>query len=72
VLKKFHHNQSNRIFCFSVTSVEDFAKRLKEADLMYEDVKGQANSVTTRADGVKQIYFKDPDGYWLEVNDAKN
>jgi lactoylglutathione lyase len=25
----------------------------------------------TRADGVKQVYFQDPDGYWLEVNDAK-
>lgn len=58
--------------CFSVASVEDFTERLKKAGLLYEDVKGQANSITTRADGVKQIYFKDPDGYWLEVNDAKN
>ena len=22
-------------------------------------------------DGVKQIYFKDPDGYWIEINDAR-
>ena len=21
--------------------------------------------------GVKQIYFQDPDGYWIEVNDHK-
>ena len=25
---------------------------------------------TVRRDGVRQIYFKDPDGYWVEVNDA--
>jgi len=24
-----------------------------------------------RPDGVRQIYFQDPDGYWLEVNDSK-
>ena len=25
---------------------------------------------TARTDGVRQIYFRDPDGYWIEVNDA--
>ena len=24
-----------------------------------------------RADGVRQIYLQDPDGFWVEVNDAK-
>ena len=24
-----------------------------------------------RPDGVKQIYFQDPDGYWIEVDDDK-
>jgi len=28
--------------------------------------------VTNRVDGVHQIYLKDPDGYWLEINDAKD
>jgi lactoylglutathione lyase len=27
--------------------------------------------VTNSMDGAKQIYFKDPDGFWLEINDAK-
>jgi len=27
--------------------------------------------VTTRPDGVHQIWFQDPDGYWLEINDVK-
>ena len=25
----------------------------------------------TRTDGVQQIFFQDPDGYWIEVNDVK-
>jgi len=25
---------------------------------------------SVRADGAKQVYFQDPDGYWVEVNDA--
>ncbi len=29
-------------------------------------------TIGVRADGVHQIYFQDPDGYWLEVNDAKS
>ncbi len=26
----------------------------------------------TRTDGVQQIFFQDPDGYWIEVNDVKH
>ena len=35
------------------------------------NMKGDSKSPTVRPDGVSQIYFQDPDGYWLEVNDAK-
>lgn len=61
----------NTHLCFSVPSVEDFAKRLKSAGIPFEDVQGNAGRILTRVDGVKQIYFRDPDGYWLEINDAK-
>jgi lactoylglutathione lyase len=37
----------------------------------YENWAGEKNAVTNRVDGVKQIYFRDPDGYWIEINDAK-
>lgn len=61
----------NSHLCFTVPSVEQFAKKLVQAGVAYEDWPGTAGAVTTRADGVKQIYFKDPDGYWIEVNDAR-
>lgn len=35
----------------------------------FEDWAGTRKAVTLRVDGIKQVYFKDPDGHWLEVND---
>lgn len=57
--------------CFSVTSVEDVIAKLTKAGIHYEDWLGKASSVTHRVDGVQQIYFQDPDGFWIEINDAK-
>ena len=58
--------------CFSVTSLEALAKRLDSAGIKWESWTGEIHTATLRTDGVHQIYFKDPDGYWVEVNDAKN
>jgi len=62
----------NTHLCFTTSSVDDFIKELKQNRITYEDWQGKPNSVTIRVDGVKQIYFQDPDGYWIEINDAKD
>jgi lactoylglutathione lyase len=62
----------NTHLCFTVSSVDDFIKILKQGNIAFEDWQGKSNAVTLRVDGVKQIYFKDPDGYWIEINDAKD
>jgi lactoylglutathione lyase len=62
----------NNHFCFSVSSVEDFTALLRNKSIPYEDAAGRQMSVTTRVDGVKQIWLRDPDGYWLEINDDKD
>lgn len=59
----------NTHICFSVPSVEEFISRLDKAHIEYSNWPGTSKSPTIRADGVKQIYFQDPDGYWVEVND---
>jgi lactoylglutathione lyase len=61
----------NSHLCFTVNSVADFIKVLDKNNIEYENWAGEKKAVTNRVDGVKQIYFKDPDGYWLEINDAK-
>lgn len=55
--------------CFSVASVPAFVEQLKKNNIGWEDWPGKIGAITTRPDGVKQIYFQDPDGYWIEVND---
>jgi lactoylglutathione lyase len=62
----------NSHLCFSVASVADFIKVLDKNKIEYENWAGEKQAVTNRVDGVKQIYFKDPDGYWVEINDAKD
>lgn len=60
----------NSHICFSVSSVEEFITRLKKAGMTYINWAGEKEKITVRVDGVKQIYLQDPDGYWIEVNDA--
>ncbi len=47
---------------------ESIIKRLAELNIPYSDWPGKLNTVNIRADGIKQIFFQDPDGYWVEVN----
>jgi lactoylglutathione lyase len=68
-VKTYYKNQHT---CFSVQSVEAFTKALQTKNIAFEDVKGNQNTITTRVDGVKQIWLQDPDGYWVEINDAKD
>jgi lactoylglutathione lyase len=67
--KSYYKNQHS---CFSVASLDAFIKKLEAQHISFEDRDGKQNSFTTRVDGVKQIWLQDPDGYWVEINDAKD
>ncbi|MCW3105897.1 MAG: Glyoxalase/bleomycin resistance protein/dioxygenase [Segetibacter sp.] len=69
--KEISQHDKNGHLCFTVSSVDDFVKRLIAAGIHYEDWPGKANSITTRVDGVKQVYFQDPENFWIEINDDK-
>lgn len=43
-------------------------KTLIDNKIAYSDWPGTPNKVNIRADGIKQVFFQDPDGYWVEVN----
>lgn len=64
--------EKNAHLCFTVPSVTDFIKRLTAAKVPYENWAGEKMAITNRVDGVKQVYFQDPDGYWIEINDARD
>ena len=56
---------------FSVASMADFMKHLDAMNVKYGNWAGDPKKTQARPDQVNQIYFQDPDGYWIEVNDDR-
>lgn len=63
VFKKSNH------LCLSVADLDAFIENLAEREITYENVAGDKNTINVRPDGIRQIYFQDPSGYWIEIND---
>lgn len=55
----------------TTASFDSFVKRLDSLKISYCDWPGKPGTVNIRADGIRQIFFQDPDGYWLEVNSVE-
>ncbi|MEJ7737505.1 MAG: VOC family protein [Chitinophagaceae bacterium] len=70
--KAIVNREKDTHICFSVVSLEEFIARLEKNNIWYTNWKGDGKTPTLRADGVKQIYLKDPDGYWIEINNDKS
>jgi lactoylglutathione lyase len=58
--------------CLSVSDMDAFIAHLEKSRIPYWDWPGEPGSVTLRADGVRQIYLKDPESNWIEVNTAEH
>ena len=67
--KAKEYYQYNHI-CLGTDNVIAFTKLLDSKKIPWVDTQGVLNKITTRPDGVQQIWVKDPDGYWIEVNSA--
>nr|WP_298789367.1 VOC family protein [uncultured Allomuricauda sp.] len=68
---EFEKNKSMHL-CLAVSDLESLIERLVSKNIDFYDWPGNKGSVTDRADGVKQIYIQDPEGYWIEINTAKH
>jgi catechol 2,3-dioxygenase-like lactoylglutathione lyase family enzyme len=53
------------------SDLDGMISRLNSKNILLHDSSGTPHSYTSRADGVRQFYFQDPDGYWIEVNEAE-
>jgi len=52
----------------TTSNFDAFIKKLDALHIAYSDWPGNPNEANIRADGIKQVFFQDPDGYWFEVN----
>ena len=57
-------------FAFRLPSLKEFIIHLSSMGIQYGDQRPDGK-IRLRPDGIPQIYFQDPDGYWIEVNEAK-
>jgi lactoylglutathione lyase len=55
-------------FALTTTNFDEFVKTLNAFKVAYSDWPGTDHNISIRADGIKQVFFQDPDGYWIEVN----
>ncbi|MEO0734343.1 MAG: VOC family protein [Bacteroidota bacterium] len=55
----------------SVQEFDQFVQHLRDINLQFFSWQGVPMQSNSRPDGVRQVYFKDLDGYWTEVNDSR-
>ena len=63
------HLEKQTHFAVSVEDFDGFVEKLRRLGVTFYDWPGNANAVTARPDGCRQIYLRDPDDYLVEVND---
>jgi lactoylglutathione lyase len=52
----------------TTTNFDMLIAKINALKIEYSDWPGNLNKINVRADGIKQVYFQDPNGYWIEVN----
>ncbi|HEA30533.1 MAG TPA: VOC family protein [Leeuwenhoekiella sp.] len=57
-------------FSLSVNDLDAFIASLDKKGVKYTNWPTTEKAISTRPDNVRQVYVKDPDGYWIEINDA--
>jgi len=56
--------------CLSTADLPAFISYLHKEDIPFWDWPGTPGAVSNREDGVQQIYLQDPEGNWVEINNA--
>ena len=55
-------------FALATNHINEIKKHLNQLNIPYSDWKNTPKKDYIRKDGIEQIYFQDPDGYWIEIN----
>lgn len=56
-------------FALSTPDLDNAISNLENLKIEFSDWKDVPNKIYVRKDGINQIYFQDPNGYWIELND---
>ena len=53
---------------FKTAAFDEFVAKLEKNKIPYSDWPGNPQTIMVRPDSIRQVFFQDPDGYWVEVN----
>ena len=67
-----HSSSKSAHLCLATKDLPKFITHLKRKNIPFWDWPGTKNAITDREDGVQQIYLKDPEGNWVEINTAQH
>ncbi|WP_411896111.1 VOC family protein [Winogradskyella sp. A2] len=56
-------------FALAIIDLNSIIKNLEALNIKYSDWRDTPDKSYIRKDGIKQIYFQDPNGYWIEINE---
>lgn len=57
-------------FALTTPNMPAFIEHIESLNIPYSDWLNTPNKDYVRKDGINQIYFQDPNNYWIEVNNA--
>jgi lactoylglutathione lyase len=55
-------------FALKTADFDGFLATIKAMHVEFSNFPGTVGEVSVRADGIRQVFLQDPDGYWIEVN----
>lgn len=55
----------------AMSNFDAFIENLRSRNITFYDWPGITDQITTRPDGIRQVYIQDPDGYWIEINSTE-
>ena len=55
-------------FALATNLINEVKNHLNQLNITYSDWKNTPKKDYVRKDGIEQIYFQDPNGYWIEIN----
>ena len=57
-------------FAIATSDLTAFITHIETLGIAYSDWKDTPLKNYVRDDGIRQVYFQDPDAHWIEVNEA--
>ena len=66
--RKIPKQSKDNHFALFTDHLDRLAAHLRQKGIPYSSWQGDPQTIGVRADGIRQLYLQDPDGYWIEIN----